>query len=178
MRTKNFLKLAAMMFERHGTAKGLLSVTDVNGNTCYISPTSFYSSSGYPYSSNVSVTTNATSVGISIGSGNTAATENDINLESTITSGFTATVMQNTYLDEDQNPCCELLLTITNTSGSTIVINEIGMKQNLYVAAAQYGTSMSTRVCLIDRTVLDTPVMVQAGGIAVVKYTLKTEING
>lgn len=177
MRTKNFKAAAAMMFERCGVNKGMLPVVGVDGNTYYLSPTNFNNSSAYPYSVTLSLTTGATSAGFCVGSSSVAATENDSNLVNQITSGLTANIQQNPHLDENGNPVVDFDLMITNTGASPAVIGEIGFRQILYTATVADGTSLSNRLFLLDRTVLASPVTIEAGAYAVIRYTMKTTIS-
>lgn len=177
MRTKNFLNLMATIFERCGVSKGLLPVVGRDGVTYYVGPTTPGSGSGFPYSVALTFQTSAVGAGFCVGSGDTAATENDYELESMITSGISASVIASVDLDEDGNPTVNYDLVITNTGSAAITIAEIGFKQSLYTTTAEGGTSFSNRTFLLDRTVLDTPVTIASGDFAVIRYTLKTEIT-
>ncbi len=174
MRTKNFINLMAMMFIRSGTAKGLLPVTGRDGVTYYVGATS--PGDGFPRNVNNAFQLNANNAGFCVGSGTTAATENDYELASMITSGLTASVAQNAFLDNQGNPTATFDLTITNSGSEAVTIAEIGYKQAIRVTTEQGGTSFSDKTCLIDRTVLDEPVTIPAGEFAVIRYTLKTDI--
>lgn len=57
------------------------------------------------------------------------------------------------------------LYTVTNTGSEDITVNEIGL-----VTTSAYSTSYRY---LIERTVLDTPVTIPAGGIGQVTYTIR-----
>lgn len=177
MRTKNFLNMMAMMFERCGVNKGLLPVKGRDGVTYYVGPSSPGNSSGWPYSGTYTVQSSATSAGLCIGSGTTAATEDDYDLAAQIMSGFSSSTVANASLDNDGNPTVTFDLTITNTGSSAITVAEVGMKQMLYTTTAENGTSFSTRLFLLDRTVLSEPVTIAAGEYAVIRYILKTDIT-
>lgn len=175
MRTKNFINLMAMMFQRSNVNKGLLPVVGRDSVTYYVGPTTPGNSSGFPYAGTWTLQTNANSSGFCVGSGSTAATENDYELASMITSGLSASVVATASLDGG-NPTAVYDLTITNTGSEAVTIAEIGFKQNLYTTTTEGGTSFSNRVFLLDRTVLDEPVIIPAGEFAVIRYTLKTDI--
>lgn len=176
MRTKNFLNLMALVFERCSVTKGLLPCKAYDGTTYYITPSTFTNTSSFPYSAAQILTISSTQPGFCVGSGTTAATEDDYDLASQITSGLSASIVANPYLDDNNDPCVDFDLTITNTGSTPVTIAEIGYKQNITCAAAQGGTSSSNRVCLLDRTVLDEPVTIPASDYAVIRYTLKTDI--
>jgi hypothetical protein len=134
-----------------------------------------YYASGYaPSQRYTSLTTNAQSAGISVGTGDTAATDEDYILENTITTGLS---MTSTTVKSMQNnlPSVTLNCVFSNTTASDIIIKEIGYKYNLWVANAVGGTAGGNRIFLLDRTVLSTPLTVPARGNAALLYTLKTE---
>ncbi len=171
MLTKNFKNLMAIILERSSVNIGLLPVVAYNGTEYWLVTNS---SNSYPGSVTTSLTTSASGAGICVGSGSMAATENDYNLEAQITSGLSSSVIQNAGLDNDNNPYVTFDITITNTGNNDVIIREIGYRQNLYAATAQGGTSVSNRVCLLDRTILSAPITIPAGEFGVVRYMLKT----
>lgn len=177
MRTKNFQNLMAMMFVRSGTSKGLLPVKGRDGVTYYVGPITPGNSSAFPYSGSWTLQTSASYAGFCVGSGAIAATEDDYELASMITSGISASIVTSAELDEDGNPTTVYNLTITNTGSTAVTIAEIGFKQNLYTTTAEGGTSFSNRVFLLDRTVLDVSVTIPAGEFAVIRYTFASDIT-
>ena len=127
---------------------------------------------------NFDVTLTPEAYGISIGSGGTAPTEEDYNLESTITSGVSLQVSsKRTYPDADGNVISEINITVTNTGSSAVTVREIGLKLQFYCSylpglPKQDGT---TGKMLADRTVLEDPITIEAGDAGVVTYRFKTE---
>lgn len=172
MRTKNFKTMMAMAFERCAVNKGLLPMVGRDGVTYYAGPSTGagYQNPGWAFQ------LNAGNHGFCVGSGATAESENDYELENMITAGLSASVVTNPHLDEDDYPSVDFDLTITNISSDTITIAEIGMKQSLSSTTALGGTSFSNRVFLIDRTVLEHPVSIPAGEYAIIRYTFSTSI--
>ena len=172
MRTKNFKTMMAMMFERCSVNKGLLPMVGRDGVTYYAGPSTGagYQNPGWAFQ------LNAGNQGFCVGSGATAESENDYELENMITAGLSASVVTNPHLDEDDYPSVDFDLTITNVSSETITIAEIGMKQPLSSTTALGGTSFSNRVFLIDRTVLEQPVPIPAGEYAIIRYTFTTSL--
>ena len=172
MRTKNFKTMMAMIFERCSVNKGLLPMVGRDGVTYYAGPSTGagYQNPGWAFQ------LNAGNQGFCVGTGATAESENDYELENMITAGLSASVVTNPHLDEDDYPSVDFDLTITNVSSETITIAEIGMKQSLSSTTALGGTSFSNRVFLIDRTVLEQPVPIPAGEYAIIRYTFTTSI--
>jgi hypothetical protein len=170
MLTNNFNAMIAIVLQRCSTYKGLLPITAYNGTQYWINPGTNLSSV------TMTLTTSASGTGICVGTGNTAAAATDYQLESPITSGLTASVTQMVGVDGSGNPYLTFDVTITNTGSASVTIKEIGYRQNLSGATENGGSSVSNRVCLLDRTVLDEPVTIAAGGIGTIRYTLKTVI--
>lgn len=146
-------------------------IVDASGSTRYIGGR--HAADGLLAPSNaLQLGSSNTSYGIRVGSGTRPATDEDYALESQVTSGLTATVTTNVVeYDASGNPTAKIGLTITNTSDSDITIAEVGSFQNVRSAATAGGTS-TARATLFDRTVLDSPITIPAGGAAVLTYRI------
>lgn len=171
MITSGFKNAVSQMLSNGGTAKGLLPIKDVSGTTVYLADYD-----DFPYDVETGFTLTASAAGISVGSGSTAATENDYQLETPITSGLTGVVTVDKGVDSG-SAYITLNIALTNTSGSSITISEICYKQEFKVAATQSGTTTSSAVCMVDRSVLDTALTIAASGQAVLTYKLKAAIS-
>ena len=171
MITSGFKNAMAQLLSSGGSDKGLLPVKDLSGTTAYLAG---YDS--FPATVTTTFTTTAANAGVSVGTGNTAATDGDYQLESTITSGLTGTVTVDKGL-ENSDSYIRLAVELTNTSGSSITVSEIGYKQAFEVAATQGGTTTTSVVCLVDRTVLTTPLTIAAGGTATIGYQLSAKLT-
>lgn len=171
MITRNFENLLATVLESSSVVYGHLPVIGVNGLEYFLT-----NNLNFPGSRTEAFTLDASAAGISLGTGVTAASKTDVNLESTITSGVTVAVTSKVVGCEvgAGEPYLEYTLTVTNTGSSAIVITEVGYKQTVKAANWPGATSANDVVCLIDRTVLSTPVTIQGGDAGIVKYTLKT----
>lgn len=105
--------------------------------------------------------------GVRLGTGDTPATVNDYKLSGNLITGynFTAKIETQNSAESDK---ITATYTITNTSSSEITIKEVGivakMANNSSTAIQQMG--------LLERTVLDTPVTIPAGGVGQVVYTI------
>lgn len=165
MITKNWKNYVNCVFDVGvGTNVGLLAVTNVAGTTYYISSAAGLNAGA--------LTLSATSAGISVGTGNTTPTENDYNLEATITSGLSGTTTIVKSIDANGCPVITYRLALSNTSASDITIKEIGYKANIKCAASQGATGNTDRTLLLDRTVLATPITILAGGNAIIDYKI------
>lgn len=169
MITNNYESLISQTIVSSSVIYGNNRVVDVNNEVRYLC-----GSIGFPNSISGSVTLNATSAGISIGTGNTPATKNDINLESTITSGVIVTMVSTTVGNETNGDLfLKYIFSVVNTGSSALTIREIGYKQTLTTTIFPGYKSSTNVVCLLDRTVFDTPIVIQAGDAGVVEYKLK-----
>ena len=169
MVTRNFLNLLAMVLES-GNQMGCLKVLTVSGAARFLSGTF-----GFPYSPTASFTLNATAAGISIGTGTTPESEDDYNLEATITSGVNVVLTGTSFgVENPWYPFVKYDLTITNTGANPLVVTEVGYKQDASVTKVIGSTSRSNEVLLLDRCVLDTPVTIAPGDAGIVTYRLQT----
>lgn len=116
--------------------------------------------------SNISFSTST--YGIMVGSGSTPATLDDYMLENLIASGLSISVAE--AVDDDNDGVYKL--TITNTSNQDITIGEIGMWLQLYTG----NNTNNSGAFLVERTVLDNPITIPAGGIGLIEYAIKLPI--
>ena len=108
-----------------------------------------------------------TGTGIVLGSGTTPPTLHDYRLVSLITSGLTPTVSM-TY-DEEENLVYKI--TLTSTASEPISIGEIGIRAGFYA-----GSNSGLNYALMERTVLDEPVTIPAGGVGIVEYAIRMQM--
>ncbi len=175
MMTKNLENLLAQVPLSCATKFGQLRAVTVEGKVRYLTG----EFANFPYSRTASLTTVAANAGISIGTGDTAATADDYQLEETVTSGVSLALSATTPGTTEQGaPALTYKITVTNTGAEELVIREIGYKQTLKGTNNPGGVSTSDIVCLLDRTVLPTPVTIQAGDAGVIEYTLVTDVRG
>ena len=174
MITKHFTNMLAMAAESANSIVGVLPARDVNGKVYYLC-----GQFTFPGSRTTTPTTTASAAGISIGTGNTAATAMDYNLESTLTSGVNLTLTNTTIGVDTQDglpyPYVQYNITVTNTGSEAVTIAEIGYKQTFKGTTKPQGDSASDCVCLIDRTVLSSPMTIAAGDAGVIEYVIKTK---
>ena len=85
MITKNLKNLTAMLLQASSTLFGALPVVGIDKKTYYL-----HGTFSYPGTRAETYTLNAEAAGISFGTGSTAPTENDINLEKAVAIGDTS----------------------------------------------------------------------------------------
>lgn len=174
MLTKNFKALAALILtSNEASYNGQLPIIDVTNSTRY-GANNIYSS--MPRTVNTDFTLSAAYAGISVGSGSTPAQEADYQLENTITSGISPLLNRAAGVDSNGYPFIQFDIMITNTGSSEVTIREIGYKQAIRCSDVLGSTSLSNRVCLIDRTVFSDDIVIEPNDYAVIRYTLKTII--
>ena len=170
-------KLMVSTLSRTGNTDIILKVGTANncnligksaaGNTFYCKP--FGSSQGWIFRS--AAITETGSAGVYLGSGTTPATENDYTLESVLT-GLTATSSENTYYDSETYKYRQSLeLTVSNNTGAEVTVGEIGRFVEINTSATRGATSSgNTKLFMVDRTVLETPVVIPSGESSIVRY--------
>ena len=170
MITRNLRNLTAMMLQSSSTAFGSLLVRGVNGRPYYA-----HGVFSFPASRAEAFTLNAEAAGVSFGTGSTPATENDINLENTITSGITVTLTGRVVgCDAPGSPYVQYSFMVSNSLEEPLTIREVGYKQSVKCATTPGRNNSVDAVCLLDRTVLDAPLTIAAGDAGVLVYKLKT----
>lgn len=103
--------------------------------------------------------------GVVFGTGDTAPTFDDYKLSGSIVTAINAGASVETTFDDDG---CTFVGTynISNTGSEEITIKEVGL-----ILRSAYNNS----AILVERTVLDTPLTIPAGGIGQVVYTIRMD---
>lgn len=141
-----------IVFKNVNGVENSITVSNSLGKSIYeIDSTSSNNTCTYSSGSNYQL------INIVAGSGNTPATEDDYMLESPLSLTFSARTIVPIY-DENNLPIgVNFVKTWINNTGADVTIREIG-------ALLNYGTSTTTNTTiLIERTVLETPVVVASG---------------
>lgn len=118
------------------------------------------------------------SAGFALGSGTTTPTEDDYTIETLISSGLSLTATPAKIQAYDSvNDVYSIFfdLAINNTSSAEITISEICMFQIMY-GTTNLGDNVNTGFAyknsvMLDRTVLDTPLVLPAGQGATLRYS-------
>lgn len=106
--------------------------------------------------------------GVLFGDGNTTPTYDDYYLSGNIVTGFKSTSNVTSETDENGGVTLTSVFTITNNGSEDITIKE--------VCYFGYYGSGATQRCMLDRTVLDSPVTIPTGGVGQVTYSITINI--
>lgn len=160
MLTKNgYAAMAARLL----SAGKVFSARSVDGTSYKLYPSSAF----IPANDMKTITTNVAFGGVALGTGNTPATVNDYKLSGTMITTFTYTG-SSTSKETDKGYECTGTYTITNTGTEAFTISEVGLQTTLHTSSNGGAGQM-----LIDRTVLENPLTIEAGGIGVLNYTIR-----
>lgn len=188
MFTNNYITFRNMMF--FGNTGTLKTPANTSFTAQYVAASNSNSYNGYPFDLGYSMRTgrcnaipielykgnygyvNYSQHGVYFGSGTTPAAKTDYTLEAPITSGLTITNPSTYLLDNDGagKYTYSMPFILTNTTSTDIVINEVGLftPQYYYNSSSNYGYY----ICLMERTVLDTPVVVPARDSVLFTYKI------
>ena len=169
MFTKNWYKaLAAEMSRANDTFQSVTGATQNIYTSYYLYSFNYDDvSPSYPTIHKVQ-TTLGSNGGVVFGTGNTHPTIDDTTLSGNLISGFAYSKSVTTERGDD-GVTFTALYTVTNNNAEAITISEVAIIANL----AKNNTSPEARFkALVERTVLDTPVTIPAGGIGQVVYTI------
>ena len=171
MFTKNwYTALGLLMVNTYGTYKGYDGSTKAAYQPTYNALNLVSNSGGAksPYLGNV-LTSLYSNGGVIFGSGTTPPSLDDYKLSSSIISTITASAPTPSVVTDDNGVSVTTIYSLTNTGTEDITVGEVGLIASLY-------SSSSTEYylkALLERTVLDTPVTIPAGGIGQVTYTIR-----
>lgn len=112
-------------------------------------------------------TSYSSSGGVILGTGNTPPTIDDCKLSGELVTGYIFSVTVQTNID-NYGSTTTALYTITNTSSKTITICEIGL-----MAILSSSGSSAQAQALLERTVLDVPLTIEAGGVGQLTYSIR-----
>lgn len=115
--------------------------------------------------------------GVAVGTSGIEETKNDVTLPGLIAeSDITINYMSTSTFNDDTGSGILGAYTLTNNTDADITVREVGLyaRPNSLKEGA---SSNSTSACLIDRTVLKTPIVVPANGSERLLYMLYFEMN-
>ena len=110
--------------------------------------------------------------GVYLGTGTTPPTFEDIAMSGDLITTYNySTVVTKTFnANGGVKFACEY--TVTNTGSSAFTVGEIGLFANLRDTSNSGGFK-----ALLERTVLDTPITIEAGGVGKIHYTVEYSIS-
>lgn len=120
-------------------------------------------------------TTSALSAGVVLGSGNAPASFDDLTLSGEPISGFTSSKTLTQTYGEDYYECTAEY-TVTNNNDFDITVGEIGLFITITSQSAQYNATYKYYPVLLERTALESPITIPAGGVGQITYTVRTNL--
>ena len=165
MVTKNFYKmLAAMMANLQD-----FTATSFDGSTVTMNEYNWETKFEWNTLLSKLQTSANSNNGVVLGDGDTPPTFEDYTLAGNPISNFVFTASISRLNIDNSGAMIRALYTITNNNSVEITIKELC----LIVNATQFSSSYDAKnKIVLDRTVLDTPVTIPAGGIGQVEYTI------
>ena len=110
--------------------------------------------------------------GVVFGDGATEPSFDDYTLAGSVIKGLTGTISRTGTNNGESGAEATAVITVTNGNSNEVTIREVG-----YIGYATfYYTNSSNSTggyIMLDRTVLDTPVTIPAGGVGQVTYTIR-----
>ena len=168
MITKNWYKtIATLMFCEKGTSwnVGILGANGVSSEHYFYYNTSFYTT--YNLAEALQhIRTNYENRGVRFGTGNAPATLDDYKLSGDIITTLSGTCAISRGADTN-GAYITALYTLTNSGDSDVTVAEVGTFVNINKTS-----SSNHAYPMLDRTVLDTPVTIPAGGVGQIVYTI------
>ena len=171
MITKNYYRVLAYLFTRKDNE---IRIKNYLGNDKTIPNSSTIFSLAWGLDKNDAFTASmrylrsslGDSSGVILGDGDTPPTPDDYRLAGEIITDFTYSGSL-THVVSDTAITAKAIYTITNTSDTEITIKEVGLM------GANFASQLTgAQRFLLERTVLDTPVTIPAGGVGQVEYTV------
>lgn len=168
MFTKQWYKAFATQMTGGAISDGYKAFNGTAYATSYYQNAYLYQFSPYNTMKTVLTSYNVSSPspGVMFGTGDTPPTVDDYTLSGSLISTISAGVSRSAGSDSEGTYCTGTY-TITNTGNEEITIKEVCLFMSL-----PYGNGYS-RGCCCERTVLETPVTIPAGGIGQVVYTVR-----
>ena len=168
MLTRNWYSaIAQMMTWTKGAEftsyKGVKGVSELSSN--YVMPSINGAYNGASVMKNLYTTIKSSNRGVVMGDGGTPPTVDDYTLAGTVFETFSYSSAASSEFDEN-GASYTVLFTITNTGESDFTVRELGLFAPASIGGA--GTAV-----MYDRTVLESPITIPAGGVGQVTYTIR-----
>ena len=119
------------------------------------------------------ISTSMKQAGVLFGDGDDPEAIDDYKLAGNIIGNITGIARITRDYDSDGSLTTRVVYTITNNNSNAVSIKEIGILGSISTGSS---SSVEKYRCLLERTVLDAPVTIEAGGVGMVEYTLYAEL--
>lgn len=174
MLTNNYYSLLGMCLTSNVTTTyHPFSTTDGNikNYRYYSNQASSYVETGLGFAYAGTVVKSVNEAGIIFGDGTTAPTASDYAISGKAISGLTISTIKTADISEPGTIAKSVLYTITNGNAKAITISEIAYIYNLY-GYNDNSSTLNAVYTMLDRTVLDTPITIDPGGVGQITYTI------
>lgn len=162
MLTKNGHKFIGI---RLLTYSAKIKITQTNGADIAVYPSTYY----YGLEETMKkILTSLSGSGVVLGTGSTPPTMDDITISGDLITRFAYSAGPIISYGEDGAECT-VIYAVTNTGTDAFTVSEIALLYQVYTS----NSGGNGGAFMIDRTVLDEPVTIPAGGIGKVTYTIR-----
>lgn len=165
MITKQYSKALTLKMIGGSAAVTVKDVTGTDRSLTYTSA-ACHDAFGHYYATMTSALDTSAARGVGFVYGGSEPTEDDYKSDGTLVSGLTVTSAE-VGSDDDEGVSTSCTYTIVNTNTSDVTIDEV-----CFIACVFYASSKAYRV-LADRTKLENPVTIPAGGVGQITYTMR-----
>jgi hypothetical protein len=112
--------------------------------------------------------------GVIFGTGTTPATEDDYNLSGELITTLSGSASVTVTADDNNGVVITAVYPLTNTGSAAVTIGEMG----IICSSHNSGNNGASYKVMYERTVLDEPITIPAGGVGTVTYTLNLKLPG
>lgn len=118
------------------------------------------------------LSTSYSSVGVIFGDGTTPPTHTDYCLSGDVVTGIVASSTRKATGTDDAAENT-VLFTITNNNAKAVTIGEVGYVGYINFYTGPTGSGTNSDRLLLERTLLESPITIEPGGVGQVTYTLR-----
>lgn len=120
-------------------------------------------------------TVNPNVTGVVFGTGNTPPTTEDITLSGEPVNGFTSSMVVSEIYGDNYIEVTGTY-TITNNNDNEITIGEVALFGQISSQLQQYYDTYNYYPIMFERTALENPITIPAGGVGQITYTVRTNL--
>lgn len=169
---KNYWEIFAMIMARKKSAPVKITKTDGNEAIIYYNSSNATSNASGLWFGDTAMTTAVDSSGVIFGTGTTPPTAEDFRLSGTVVTGIKSTTnFVGTY--DELGGGFTVTYTITNNNADPVTIGEVGVIMRVYHYNSSSDNTNRTSYAMIERSVLDEPIVIPAGSAGQVVFSIR-----